>query len=258
MECANSVVDTFSFILDDSVDRSIEANITITDPYGNIVCSDFILGSDDWSIVGNKGIIEYPSFDPYSRGSYINHYIRGSETLINVDYYGGTDKSLWYFNAPRKFLGNLGMAYGGHLKFAFGIFAGDLSHLNYGPKYNLVELECGRCNRGGGITLLFPLTSKILTISLNENNIGLFQIPLSETYGWIKHPRNSLGIPTKPTKCEFIQVLSQLSSIRILGDITDWYETIALDNVYISNYNVKYRFPVCASSRPYAQVCTCE
>jgi len=251
--CSNSIVDTFSYIADNGIHHSIETNITIADMYGNIQCSDFLLNQDGWTIIGNKQIVDIPVFERFSRGIFMNHYIYATDNKINVDYYGGTDKSLWFFNAPDKFLNNIGTSYGGHLKFTLGIFAGDLTHLNYGKLYNLVELECESCGLRG-IILKFPLNSKLLELSFN-NGIALFQIPLSETYGWITNIYNIESIPYKPTKCEFIQVLSRLSSLRILGDITDWYETISLDNVYISNRN--YNIPRCATIRPDASICTC-
>ena len=70
----------------------------------------------------------------------------------------------------------------------------------------------------------------------NAAFIASFQIALVETSGWLKVSWD--GLPVErilPSKCEFIQALSCVSGFRILGDLTTWYETIALDNVFIRN-----------------------
>jgi hypothetical protein len=238
--------DIFSFTVHNINGYSYEANVTIVNKYGTIVCSDFLLGIDNWNIIGNKNIIDIPKFAPYSIDKFMNNYIYATDDKINIDKYGDSDKSLWYFNAPNIFLDNKGIAYGGVLRYSMSIFGGDITRLNYGNKYNLIELECNHCvnNR----LLVYPLTPNMVNISF-KNNIAHFQIPLLETKGWLNIQQN------KPTKCDFLQVLSRLSAIRILGDITDWYEIIALDNVYITNLDNK--IPVCASSRPDASICTC-
>ena len=46
-----------------------------------------------------------------------------------------------------------------------------------------------------------------------------------------KDPKNSLFAWPQPSQCDMIEVLSGLSGLRILGDLTDWYESIALDAV---------------------------
>jgi hypothetical protein len=68
--------------------------------------------------------------EPYSRGPLLNHYILGADDKINVGMAGGKDESLWYFQAPSNYLGNLGISYGGNLKFTLAAFSGDFSSLN--------------------------------------------------------------------------------------------------------------------------------
>jgi hypothetical protein len=129
-------------------------------------------------------------------------------------------------------LGNLGIAYGGYISFVISIFAGDMKQMNQGV--NLVELECGRCGYNKGITIGYPMPTNPI-----KNNMASFKIELAETSIWQKITQDT----TTPTtsinrglsKREFIEVLSQLSGLRILGDLTQWTETVALDNVYISN-----------------------
>jgi hypothetical protein len=72
---------------------------------------------------------------------------------------------------------------------------------------------------------------------------------------WLQDSQSSLIANYAPTQCTFIQVLSSLSGLLILGDWTVWYETIALDNVIISN--TKNMIPLCAMSKPDASICTC-
>jgi hypothetical protein len=52
-----------------------------------------------------------------------------------------------------------------------------------------------------------------------------------------------------------IQVLSRLSAMRILGDWTAWYESVALDDVQFAN--TKGQLPLCAMQLPDASVCLC-
>lgn len=206
---------------------STDGTVTIVDSSGTIVCSDFLLGPDGWTIIGNKARVSTPIYEPYSRNNFINHYIYGTDNHINVptNKHSQRDKALWYFNAPSKMLENMGIAYGGYISFVISIFAGDMKKMN--QDLNLVELECGRC----GYNIGYPMpTDQII------NNMASFKIELTETANWQKVTQDTTASRQRgPSKREFIEVLSQLSGIRILGDLTQWTETVALDNVYISN-----------------------
>jgi hypothetical protein len=243
--------DAFSFRITDGKNTSFDGLVTILDKSGTIVGSDFLSGDEGWTIIGNAkaGAVTVPEFEPYHRGKLFNYYIYAKDDIINHSKFGEQDKSLWYFNAPAKFLGNRVAAYGGHISFSIGMFAGDIASLNRGG--NLVELECKDCGYKTGITLVYRF-SKIHF----ERKIANFKIELVETANWLKDPQDSLKQWTVPSKCEFLQVLSRLSGLRILGDITTWYETVALDNVFLSN--TKNNVPACAMVRPDASVCTCE
>jgi len=205
--------------------QEFEGTITTVDSSGTIVCSDFLLGPDGWTIIGNKKRVSNPIYEPYSRNNFINHYIYATDNHnhISTTKRSQRDKALWYFNAPSKMLGNMGIAYGGYISFVMSIFAGDMKKMNQGV--NLVELECGRCGDNAGITLGYPMpTGPII------NNMASFKLELTETANWFTQDTT-----TSLSKHEFIEVLSQLSGLRILGDLTQWTETVALDNVYISN-----------------------
>ena len=243
--------DAFSFRITDGKNTSFDGLVTVVDKSGAIVGSDFLTGDEGWTIIGNAkaGAVTAPQFEPYHRGKLFNYYIYAKDEIINHSKFGEQDKSLWYFNAPAKFLGNKGAAYGGHISFSIGMFAGDIASLSKG--INLVELECKECGYNTGIRLAHRF-SKIHF----KHAIAHFKIELLETANWLKDPQDSLKQWTAPSKCEFLQVLSRLSGLRVLGDITTWYETVALDNVFLSN--TKNIVPACAMIKPDASVCTCE
>ncbi len=121
--------DTFTFIVYNGFKKSLVATVTIVPPSGNIVGSNFLLSHEDWTVYGNKAIT-LAQFEPYSRGPALNHYILATDDKINVQRPGGEDSSLWYFNAPSKFLGNQGIAYGGSLTFTLSGFSGDYQKTN--------------------------------------------------------------------------------------------------------------------------------
>lgn len=244
-----SLSDAFSFRITDGKNTSFDGMVTIVDKSCAIVGSDFLSGDEGWTIIGNAGAASAPQFEPFNRGKSFNYYIYAKDEIINHSKFGEPDKSLWYFNAPAKFLGNKGAAYGGHISFSIGLFAGDIASLSKG--LNLVELECKDCGYNAGIRLAHRFSKIHFT-----HAIAHFKIELLETANWLKDPQNSLKPWSAPSRCEFIQVLSRLSGLRILGDITTWYETVAIDNVVLSNS--KNIVPACAMGRPDASVCTCE
>jgi hypothetical protein len=223
--------DSFSYKVQTTNSPTIsnEGTITIVDSSGTIVCSDFLLGPDGWTIIGNKARVSAPIYEPYSRNNFINHYIYATDNHVHISTtkHINRDKALWYFNAPSKMLGNLGIAYGGYISFTMSIFAGDMKQMNQGV--NLVELECSRCGYNKGITLGYPMPPNPII-----NNMASFKIELTETSIWQKITQDTTTGHSL-SKREFIEVLSQLSGLRILGDLTTWTETVALDNVYISN-----------------------
>ena len=84
-------------------------------------------------------------------------------------------------------------------------------------------------------------------------------LPLDETLGWVKDPKNSLKTWWRPTQCEMIQVLSALSAVRILGDFSRATETIALDDVRFVQPapGPEATIPLCAQGSADAIICTC-
>ena len=104
--------------------------MTLVPPSGNLIGSDFLLDSDGWTIVGNKAPLTSATSEKFSTDGLLNNYIVATDDKINIQNAGGVDNSLWYFQAPQKFLGNIGIAYGGLLKFIQGAFSGDFTKLN--------------------------------------------------------------------------------------------------------------------------------
>lgn len=250
---------TFDFIIINSGlnEKSYPGTITLVPPSGALVGSNFLLSHEGWTITGNKARVMHPSYETFSRGPLLNYYISSTDDVINVPASGMPDQSLWYFEAPPKFHGNHGIAYGGSLSFSIGSFSGDFSRLN-GDNVNVVILECETCI--GPVGLGITLGYTIGTLAKSPN--GMFRgspmtitIPLHETAGWVKDSQNVLMPWTTPSKCDIIQVLSRLSKIRILGDWTSWYETVAIDNVQFSN--TKGQLPLCSQLRPDASICEC-
>eukprot|EP01041_Mallomonas_annulata_P000915 gene915-1777_t len=220
---------SFNFTVGNGKKTSLQGTITIVSPAGALVGSDFLLNNEGWNIIGNKATTHGAVYEPYSRGPQLNRYIYGMDDKINVMKAGSSspDQSLWYFSAPSDYLGNQGISYGGTLQFTLAGFSGDFSK-NNGVDTHVIRLECASCVGpvGKGIVLAIPLKS----VTPFTGSSTMFKISLHESGGWLKDPQNTLLNWIVPSKCDMIQVLSRLSAIRILGDWTPWYETVAMDN----------------------------
>jgi hypothetical protein len=70
------------------------------------------------------------------------------------------DHSMWYFDAPSKFTGDKGIAYGGAIEFTVGAFSGDFGG-SVGGGAAAVRITCDECEGpvGPGITLVFPVSA---------------------------------------------------------------------------------------------------
>lgn len=241
----------------DAGETSYEGMVTLVPPSGILVGSHFARGAEGWTIVGNKASSTAVSYEASSRGL-MNHYVYGSDDTINTMGPGqDADRSLWYFVAPQKFLGHHGISYGGSLDFVLSSFHGDFSagKLNTGldsSGLHLVELYCATCNVNRGVTLAFPAKATAAFTGAATS----YSITLTESAGWLQDPKNTLVSWFKPSKCQFIEVLSGLSSVKILGDFTTWYESVALDTVQFRN--LKAKVPICAQLTPDASGCTCS
>lgn len=216
---------------------SYVSTVTLVPPSGNIVGSNFLLSDEGWTVTGNKAQSSRPSHERYTRGALLSFYISGTDDVINVDSSTSPDQSLWYFEAPKTYYGNQGIAYGGSLSFTIAAFSGDFSSLN-DKSTNIVELECESCDGPirKGIRLGFSMAALMKSPGgMFNGDAKRISIPLNEFSGWLKDSQDVLVPWYKVSQCDIIQVLSRLSKIRILGDYTTWYETVAIDNVQISN-----------------------
>eukprot|EP01038_Epipyxis_sp_PR26KG_P016530 gene16530-22564_t len=244
--------DSFTFVVYDTNGASIPGSITLVPPKGNIIGNTFFLTTENWVITGNtmgiQNIPQVPTYEPYSRGL-LNHYILGKDAIVNTiittadtsmnpqQQQSKTDLSLWYFMAPQSYYKNIGISYGGVLKFTLSSFSGDFKSLN-DENTNVVILECIECVGpvSKGITLGFSMKSlKSSSNGMFDGTTKQFSIQLLENNGWKKDPQNSLLDWIPASQCDIIQVLSRLSGLYILGDWTTWYETVALDDVMILN-----------------------
>jgi len=245
----------FTYTVSDGSSTSEPGMVTLVPSSGILVGSNFARNAEGWTITGNKAASIPASYESSSRGL-LNHYVHGADDTIHTHLTAGDDQSLWYFQAPSSFLGHHGIAYGGTLDFVLSSFHGDFSadKLNTGvgsSDLHLVVLTCDKCDTNRGVTIAFPLKkTKAFT-----GTTAQYSLSLKESAGWVKDPKNSLAKWAAPSKCDFIELLSGLSSVKILGDFTSWYESVALDTVQIKN--TKAQVPICAQGTPDASKCSC-
>eukprot|EP00617_Octactis_speculum_P027100 CAMPEP_0185751194 /NCGR_PEP_ID=MMETSP1174-20130828/9954_1 /TAXON_ID=35687 /ORGANISM="Dictyocha speculum, Strain CCMP1381" /LENGTH=325 /DNA_ID=CAMNT_0028428057 /DNA_START=48 /DNA_END=1024 /DNA_ORIENTATION=- len=122
----------FTYTVSAADSTSLPGMITLVPPSGLIVASHFAQSAEGWKIVGNKAASSSALFESSSRGI-LNHFIYGSDDTINTDMAHGGDRSLWWFQAPEKFLGHQGISYGGSLDFVLSSFHGDFDAQNMNP-----------------------------------------------------------------------------------------------------------------------------
>lgn len=242
-------------------EESFPAKVTLVDEYGLLQKSTFLLTDENWKIIGNQEKTPQPVVhEPFNRGVGMSYYIYGSDNHLNIDKQSDSDISLWYFQAPQKFLGDHSIAYGGKFSFDTTYFSGNFNKENFndGDRAAIV-FDCDACAGPvrGGIKLYISIKT------LMEQNPTIYStgaitsisIDLKETGGWLKDSQNVLVADRPPTTCDFIQVLYQISSIKILGDWTKGYESVAIDNVKFNNK--KAQLPLCGMKTPNAAVCDC-
>uniref|UniRef100_A0A7S3K4L5 Laminin IV type A domain-containing protein n=1 Tax=Aureoumbra lagunensis TaxID=44058 RepID=A0A7S3K4L5_9STRA len=255
--------------LDDSVDRVLyerpkydtenrhgawgyfvwgNARVNLVGPSHILIASRFDNSDEQWQLVRNRA--SSPTWDPAGLGIHINRFIIGFDDLVHKSpgSTSETNSSRFLFSAPSKFLHRQAAAYGGTLEFALIALAGEIFSKNSASRHNLVEIQ-----GTNGITLTFPLWN------VSQSTNGIFSIPLNENSGWIQDPKNELLQWSVPSKCTFIQTLADIRYFYILGDFSDWYESIALDNVLLRagrgtdpSYSVR-QLPLCSQLSP----CSC-
>lgn len=231
------------FLVETGSRQSRRALVTLLPPSLRLVATPLDVDASGWTVVRNARV-RSATFDPGSLGPHLNRFVVASDDLISRDAAGVEhNSSRWMFEAPATFSGHRGAVYGGSLEFTVAALAGDFQTQR--PAHNLVELECAWC----GITLAFPTWNS----SRFDGAPMRVSIPLVETAGWIRDPHNTLLPWPRPSQCDFVAVLNGLSALRILGDFTDWYESIALDDVALLAPPTSM-VPICAMQYP----CACS
>nr|AIG56431.1 secreted protein [Achlya hypogyna] len=216
----------FTYTVNDGATTS-QAGIVTVSQGAAVMSSQFYFDTDGWSIVHNHQNSP-PVFDPTSRGA-LSYYIYGTDAMIHTDPITASDRELWYFSAPPKFLGNQWYAYGGSLDFILAASEGDFTAVNAPASAPLVILDCATCNLNAGVRLAWAQANSPTFTGVTT----AYSVPLLETSGWLMDPKNTLLPWTVPTQCQLVEVLTKLSGISILGDFTQRYETVALDSVLL-------------------------
>lgn len=237
----------FRYTVSDGVSTSGTGIVRLVASNPRLVQSDFSDGSDGWRVV-NNGLSSDVVHEQSSVTPHLNRFIHATDDYINIDPSTRNDKSLWYFSAPSKFLGFQAHAYKGTLEFSMGAFTGDFSPNRMNSDLDLVVLECETCALNRGMRFVMKLSASAFTGSPKK-----FSLQLSEDK-WLKDPKNTLLAWSKPTACEFVEMLHSLSSIKILGDFTKFYESVALDDVYLTAPSGPTNIPItCLCSNPGTQ-----
>ncbi len=168
--------------------------------------SNFDLKNDDWQVEGdaqNKtGIPLWLATDGNP----------GGHLYAKDDGTGG----IWYWVAPKKYLGQKCYAYGQKLSF-------DLRTNTLDKQFDNKDLIIA----GGGMILYYDLLQ----------NPGLtwthYEVTLDETDNW---SLNSFPNGPKPTKQQMFQVLSNVTAFKIRGEYSGAIDAGDLDNVSMGGY----------------------
>jgi hypothetical protein len=167
--------------------------------------------------------VEYRAFTIHSHrdGPLLSHFILGKEERVNVDAQNRNDKDLWYFVSPPivlEFRPTL-------LMFTMMSFSGDFRRLNRVPA--LVRLRFDN-----GVVAGFPVYQSY------DGSSKTFNVPFIEEL-WISNSPNIIydgpNIYAASTSYSLFKDRWHKEPFRleILGDWTQGWETIGLDNVEI-------------------------
>ena len=180
----------------------------------------FLLGTEGWTASG-YGSVEHRAFTIHSHrdGPSLSHYILGKEERVNVDAQNRNDKDLWYFQSPPivlEFRPTL-------LMFTMTSFSGDFKRLN--RVQALVRLRFD-----DGVVAGFPVyqsydgRSKTFYVQFIEE-LWINNLPTSIYDGPNSYAGSNPLLKDRLYKRQF--------NMEILGDWTQGWETIGLDNVEI-------------------------
>ena len=184
-------------------------------PFPSIILAKkygFLLGAEGWTTVG-YGSIEHR---PWIMSS-MSHFILGKEDRVNVDARNRDDKDLWYFQSPPITLGFRPIL----LMFSMMSFSGDFRRQNRVQALVRLRFEDGTVAEfpvyedydGSGKTFYVQFIEELWNIIYDDAPSTTINDALSRPFigHWYKHPFR----------------------LEILGDWTQGWETIGLDNVEI-------------------------
>jgi hypothetical protein len=188
----------------------------------------FLLGTEGWSISG-YGSVEHRPWSIYSHGGSpsLSQFIIGKEERVNVDTRNRDDKDLWYFVSPPIVLDFRPTL----LMFTMTSFSGDFRRLNRVPALVRLCFE-------NGVVAQFPVYQTY------DGILKTFTVPFVEgLWNSIYAAPNSYAAPTSYAAPNIIydgsnsllkdRLYKRPFQLEILGDWTQGWETIGLDNVEI-------------------------
>jgi hypothetical protein len=172
----------------------------------------FLLGTEGWTIAG-YGSVEHRPWSIYSLldSPSLSQFIIGKEERVNVDARNRDDKDLWYFMSPPILLDFRPTL----LLFTMTSFSGDFRRLNRVPA--LVRLRFH-----DGVVANFPVYQSY------DGSAKTFNVPfIEELWNSYAAPNSYAGPLLKD------RLYKRPFHLEILGDWTQGWETIGLDNVEI-------------------------
>ena len=187
----------------------------------------FLLGTEGWTASG-YGSVEHRAFTIHSHrdGPSLSHYILGKEERVNVDSQRRDDKDLWYFQSPPivlEFRPTL-------LMFTMMSFSGDFRRLNR-------VQALARLRFDNGVFAGFPVYQSY------DGRLKTFYVQFIEEL-WISNSPNIIydspniiyDAPNSYAGSNLLlkdRLYKHPFRLEILGDWTQGWETIGLDNVEI-------------------------
>jgi hypothetical protein len=185
----------------------------------------FLLGTEGWTASG-YGSVEHRAFTIHSHrdGPSLSHFILGKEERVNVDAKRRDDKDLWYFQSPPIVLGFRPTL----LMFTMMSFSGDFQRLN--RVHALVRLRFDN-----GVVAGFPVYQSY------DGRLKTFYVQFIEELWTIDAPNIIYDAPNIIYDGSYAgsyallkdQLYKRQFNLEILGDWTQGWETIGLDNVEI-------------------------
>lgn len=169
----------------------------------------FLLNAENWTIRGNKRLVEQPFHQHFNLPNGLNRYIVGYDTLIDTDFMHPDDKRLWYFDSPSfvATITNKSM-----LKF-------NLMWFSRGSELNNNVLE--QCVKLCETAEYICIDARCIQFGLKID--GEFAVPFTDKWWSRNFQEFSKKYFRKSTEYR----------LSILGDWTRRNETFGLDNVSI-------------------------